>query len=143
MSTPLVLPDPLVDLRDWARTHPRLVPLLAGRVYWNFPDDLNTYPAVRIYDSVVPTILPSGGGIPAVDAHIAWDIFGGAKTDFLAVKAISITLVAILNELQPDTIIGDTRVKNVDAIGGINSPDPATGFPRYVLDTRWLCTVTH
>jgi hypothetical protein len=136
----LVLPDPIVDLRDWFRTHPDLMPLAGDRWYWKFPDALATWPAVRMYDSEPPVILPNGGGIPLIDAHIAFDIFGGSDADFLTVKAISLTLVAILNQLQSDTIIGNTMVKNADATGGINSPDPATGFPRYVLDTRWLCT---
>lgn len=138
--TTITIADPLVDLLDWCRTHPDLTPLLGARTYWKFTASIDTYPAMRIYDSVLPVILPSGGGLPITDAHIAFDIFGGAPADFLAVKQIATTLVAILHTFPQNYIIGNTMVKNAEVTGGINSPDPATGNPRYVLDSRWTCT---
>src|SRR5207248_1331565 len=102
------------------------------------------YPAVRLYDSVPPSIAPNGGAIPLVDAMVAFDIFGDASDgSFQAVKAVATTLTAVIDAINCGTIIGGTRVLNADVIGGSSDDDPATGWPRYVIDTRWLCVAAN
>jgi hypothetical protein len=142
MTTMTPVCNPLIDLKPWLIAQPDLAPLHGGRVFFKFPVGLDAYPAVRMYNSVLPVFLPNDGGMPVVDAHIAFDVFGGSDEDFDAVNAIATTLVGVLNAIQPGTVIGGTRVLDADAIGGTDSPDPATGWPRYILDTRWTCTAT-
>lgn len=143
MTAPLVLADPVIDLLPWTKTQAQLAPLHGGRVYWRFPTGLKTYPAIRLYDAVPPLIPPSGGGLPMVEAHVAFDIWAdpeGDGTDFPAVKQIATTIVAVFHDMAPGTLIGNTLVKNADATTAVFSPDPETGCARYVIGVSIYAT---
>lgn len=133
-------PDAMADIRAWARAHSELNPLHGGRVFFRWPNGLNDWPSIRIYD--FGTVQP--GEVPLVDLRVSFEITGrpvsattGGGT-FADVSALRWAVVDACHNLAPGRIgSGATYVGNVSVTGMTPSPDPDTGAARYIVDTLW------
>lgn len=144
----VVIPDFMPDVRYWLRTHPDLAPFHAGRVFFRIPD------AGKVSGGVLMRLYRIGGGIADLggDAPIStfdisiecWCIQTPTTPDprklYTTVRQMADATVSALFQVIPGSLLnptGQTRALNALATTVIDSPDPETGDPRMVVDSRW------
>lgn len=144
----LVIPDALPDIRYWLRTHPLLVPLHLGRVFFRLPDPQNIggWPIMRIYRLPGGGIVETGGDTPFYRMYVTVECWSNGPPerrgfDFASVRQLAQAAESALWDLDSGTLLNPagngTRAQAALATGTIDSPDPDTGWPRMVVDTRW------
>lgn len=142
----VIVPDFLSDARHWLRRHPDLQPLVGARVFFRIPDSA-TFPLQRIY-RMGGAMQQGGGGIPVQDFLLSIECWGAAPgtpqstpfNGYDAVREIVAATESAIWQLPSGTQInpsGRTLVIDAAVSNAIDSPDPDTGAPRYVLDSRF------
>lgn len=134
----VIVPDAMNDLRWWLRRVPDLVPLVGGRVVFRIRDD-TPFPLQRIYRSG-GGMRQDGGGTPIQDILLSIECWGAAENGYDAVRAIVAATESAVWQLTSGTRInptGQTLVVDSIVTNSIDSPDPDTGAPRYILDSRF------
>jgi hypothetical protein len=142
----VVVPDVLSDVRYWLRRQSDLVPLVGGRVVFRIPDTM-AFPLQRIYRSG-GGIRQSGGDTPIMDVLVSIECWGAppntpgssSANGYTTVRQIVAATESAIWQLPSRTLLnpgGLTVVVNAAVTNAIDAPDPDTGAPRYVLDSRW------
>lgn len=142
----VVVPDFMSDARFWLRRVPDLVPLVGGRVVFRIRPD-TPFPLQRIYRSG-GGMRQSGGGAPIQDIMLSIECWGAepnspqstSSNGYEAIRQIVAATESAIWQLPSRTQInpsGQTIVVDAAVLNAIDSPDPETGSPRYVLDSRW------
>lgn len=142
----VIVPDFLSDARYWLRRQSDLVPLVDGRVFFRIPPNA-IFPLQRIYRSG-GGMRQSGGGTPIQDIMLSIECWGAApdsptatsSNGYNAVRSVVAATESAIWQLTSRTQInptGQTIVVDAAVLTGIDSPDPETGSPRYVLDSRF------
>lgn len=140
MTTSLVFPNAMWDLRAWLRAHPYLAPIHDGRVFFRLPDD-PVAPLMRLYRA-------GGGGAqndgeaPLQDIRLSIEIWGitdeaTGRSDYQSLTRLQMGLEAACHDNQPGTLVnprGNTILDNANFTTGFDSPDPSTGWPRIVCN---------
>jgi len=120
------------SLRTWARNHPLLTPLLAGRVFFGVPAASPVLPLV--------TVARIGGGpqpgeAPLEDVRITFEVWAKGKEDATEVMT---NLVEALFDMRNDTLPGDTHGYSAQDVNVLWQPDNTAKLARYIVD----CAVT-
>ncbi len=125
--------DAEFEVRAWARAHPRLVPLIAGRTFFGLPRE-------PVYPLIV--LGRVGGGLDPSDApidrpRISFACWGPAgNTSRADASTVAYTLRAIALGLVHGTPVGAVFASGAATLelGPLWLPDRKTGRARYVLD---------
>jgi hypothetical protein len=139
MPTVYTVPDVLNDVRYWLRRQADLAAVHAGRVFFRIPDNQASFPLMRIYRTG-GGMRQTGGGAPISDVLISIECWSNLERLYGTVRQLAQVTEAALWSLPSGmqinpaglTVVIDAMVLNV-----IDSPDPDTGWPRIVCDTRW------
>lgn len=135
--TTTTYPDVLGDLRTWCRALPGLSSI-SGRVFFHIPTTTPTFPLVRLY---LVGGGPDGNEAPVENIRVAFEIWGrplrgGGATGpgtYGDITALMLAIKAGLHDLVGP--IGTTTVVlNAEATNVLQSPDPDTGAPRFIVD---------
>lgn len=138
----LVIPTPSLarGLLDWAPTQPRLS-YFGGRFYAGFPADV-VYPAARVYKSGGGRV-DSGGDLPIWEINIAWDLWHNDPNQFEPLEDAAGELEALVEYLTtgsgPQQLPHGVLVTDCKVNTSLPSPDPASDWPRFILDTTFWC----
>lgn len=135
-----VLPDYLNDVRYWLRHNTALSPILSGRVFFHIPDGQTKYPLIRMYRAG-GGLVQMGGETPLMSMNISLDCWHNVDTGYTSLRLLVQALEAELFTLPSNTTInpsGSTVALDAVVTNALDSPDPALGWPRYVVDTRWV-----
>lgn len=155
MADVVLFPDTLSDVRYWLRRHPLLVPFHAGRVVLRIPQETViaplVWPLIRI--SKVGGSIVGSGGVPLETVRIQMDCWGRpasttAANGYGPLRQMVLALKSALWQLPSGTLInptGQTVVTDASVVLDMDSPDPDTGQPRYVVDGQFavISTITH
>jgi hypothetical protein len=142
----VIVPDFLSDVRYFLRRQSDLVPLVGGRVFFRIPDTA-LFPLQRIYRSG-GGIRQAGGDAPIQDILLSVECWGAppdspqasSSNGYESIRQIVAATESAIWQLPSGTQInpsGQTLVVSAVVTNAIDSPDPDTGSPRYVLDSRW------
>jgi hypothetical protein len=138
--TTLPLPDALPDIRAYLRTHPFLSSLSAGRVFFKLPDKDPAAPFIRL-NSSADTMDP--GDSPLLIARVGIQIFGLQDSDFPKLRQVKVAIQSIAYLFDQGVVLGSggTKGKQLVVNTAFDSQDPATGWPRIIMDTSWTVSV--
>jgi hypothetical protein len=134
----VVFPDVLNDVRYWLRRHPDLAPITGGAVFFRIPTTPSSWPLQRIYRL--------GGGVrpgtdaPIQDVLVSIECWHNQDSGYQALRQLVAATESAVWTLPSAARInpsGQTLVTDAAVTNAIDSPDPDTGYPRYVLDTRF------
>lgn len=137
----IVFSDWLFDLRTWLRTHPALVPLVNGRVFFRVPPVLKgqKFPAIapfmRVYSAGGG---PQPGEAPIEDNRAAIEVWGNEGSDYDNLREVVVALKSAFFRMDND-VVGGTCFFYGLVTSAPDAPDPSTGAPRYVVDTLITC----
>jgi hypothetical protein len=130
VTSSLVFPDVMVDLRYWLRNDPTLNPLHGGRVFFRLPKTTQA-PMVRL--------TRIGGGVqtnsetPLQDISVIMEVWGMQNSDYQAVRQLSLAIESVCHQYVPGTPLnptGNTIMHNANFTYSADAPDPDTGWPR-------------
>jgi hypothetical protein len=130
MTSSLIFPDVMLDLRYWLRNDPILNPLHGGRVFFRLPKTTQA-PMLRI--------TRIGGGqqanseTPLQDIQCIIEVWGMQNSDYQAVRQLVIALEHVCHQYVPGTPLnptGNTILWNASFTYATDQPDPETGWPR-------------
>ena len=134
----LVYPDFLTDVQAWLKVHPDLAPLHGGRVFLRIPNKPEQVgvPFQRIYRV--------GGGqvpnteVPQLNVRLSVESWGHTFGDYPAVRQLVLATESALHVMENETS-GGTLMQYAYVSGSVDSPDPDTGWPRFVSDLQLTC----
>lgn len=146
----VIVPDFMSDARFWLRRQSDLVALRGARVFFRIPPDA-IFPLQRIYRTG-GGMQQGGGGAPVQDILLSIECWGAApdspgatsSNGYDAVRSLVAATESAIWQLPSKTQInptGQTLVVDAAVTNSIDSPDPDSGSPRYVVDSQW--TVIH
>lgn len=130
MTTP---PDFLTDFKDWAIAHPDLT----ANVVWRFPKQ-PVYPIILLHGAGRVRLA---GEAPFWSQRLAYQVWTNDDAQFTAIKNLADALCGALDDITSMTVIGTSLVRSVTGTSCDESPDPDTGWPRFIVNTR--ITATH
>lgn len=128
MST--TIPDALPDVKLW------LASLGVGPAYFRLP------PAPQLDKITTPFIRlsRSGGGpdanseVPETTIRCTVEVFGQSNASYEAVRTGALAIEQAVFAVSGQTLIGNsTMLLAANVLNGFDSPDPDTGFPRYII----------
>lgn len=134
----VVFPDVLGDLRYWLRRHPDLAPITAGRVFFRIPEKPGGWPLQRIYRHGGGA-RPTGGGAPVQDVLVSVECWHNVDSGYQVLRQLVAATESAFWTLTSDTLLnpaGTTLAVDAAVTNVIDSPDPETGWPRFVVDAR-------
>lgn len=134
----VVFPDAMNDLRYWLRRQSDVAAFTNGRCFFRIPDNA-LFPLQRIYRSG-GSVRQTGGGAPLQDLLVSIECWtnelGGYGTlrELVAATESAVFGLTSNTRINPtgNTLVVDAVVSNV-----IDSPDPDTGWPRFICDSRF------
>lgn len=115
-------------LRTWEKTHPLLVPVVAGRVFFGYPDGSPALPLLTLSRAGG---APQRGEAPLEDVRISHSVWGSNKKMAIdGVKALTSALHSLSNVVLDEfTYAYSAEVTNV-----LWLPDQEAKLARYVCD---------
>jgi hypothetical protein len=128
-------PDVLKDTQYWLKNHPTLVPINGQRVFFKIPPKPSGSPFLRIYRS--GGAVGEDTEIPNQDIRIAVEVWGLMASDYDKVRGTVTAVETLCHEVRSPTLLnptGLTILNNALVTTAADSPDPDTGWPRYVMD---------
>jgi len=137
MTSNLIYPDPMWDLRYWLRNDPILNPLHGGRVFFRLP---------RTTQAPMLRLTRIGGGqqinseTPLQDLQVIIEVWGMQNSDYQAVRQLVIALEHVCHEYVPGTPLnptGNTILWNASFTYASDAPDPDTGWPRMLVHVQF------
>lgn len=134
------VPDVLGDVRYWLRHHPALTAPLSGRVFFRIPDNQTQFPLIRL-SRTGGGAMGNGGDLPALRINISLELWHNADSGYNALRSLVAATETALFNMPAGTLLnpsGTTIALDAMVGNGMDSPDPALGWPRYILDTAWL-----
>jgi hypothetical protein len=135
----LTTPNIEREIRPWAAAQPRLS-YFGGRFYWAFAPEV-TYPACRVYKSGGGRVR-NGGDTPEWEINLAWDTWSDQEGEYQNLRDATDELEALIEYLTtgsgPQTI-GTVVVLDSWVNASLPSPDPASGWPRFIVDSTFRC----
>ena len=122
-----LLPDTEAAARAWARVHPLLAPVVAGRVFFGFPPGDPALPLITVAELAD---TPDAG--PDVTAcRLTWQVWGKDKATASDAKR---ALVAALRGIASDPLTAEVECAYADQITTVWLPDDESRLARYVVD---------
>lgn len=135
----VVFADALPDIRYWLRNQPDLNALHAGRVFFRLPAQPGGWPLMRIYQhGGAPVEL--GGDAPLDELLVSVECWHNQPAGYQQARQLTVALRSVLHFLPAGTVLNpsSSTVALAAAVTNvIDSPDPDSGWPRLVCDTRW------
>lgn len=141
MPPSIVIPDYMPDIKAWLKAHPTLTPLHAGRVFFRIPTKQAQWPILRLYQ-MTGGMMSQGGDGTESQVFIAIEVIGQPQSfDYTPVRQLATAVESVLWTMAAGTVLnpgtGQTVAHDARSMNRIDSQDPDTGSPRFVLDTRW------
>jgi hypothetical protein len=122
-----LLPDVLPDLKAWLVA----LDVVGSRVWYRLPKKPSNSPFIR---------LSRAGGGPQQDAEVpvvifraTVEIWGLMDSDYEAVRAVALAIEQAAHNVNGPNFAGtNTILLSANVLTGYDSPDPDTGWPRYI-----------
>lgn len=139
----VIFPDAINDIRYFLRRHPDLTPFTNGRVVFRIPTKDPVFPLQRIYRTG-GGVQQGGGGAPIQDILVSIECWHNLLTGYGALRQLVAATESAVFSIPSKTLIspiGNTLVLDAICLNVIDSPDPADGWPRFIVDTRFTVTL--
>lgn len=133
----VVYPPAMLDIRYWLRRHPDISPYTNGRTFFRIPENAQ-FPLQRIYRS--------GGGrqqgrdAPVQDVLVSIECWSNLDGGYQALSQMVTATQSAVDDLPSRSLINPTSttlVVDAQVTNLIDSPDPDTGWPRFIVDSRF------
>ena len=138
----LIVPDVIADVRAWLRSQPSLAALHGGRVFYRVPDPAKVggWPLLRLY-RLGGGIIEEGGDTTTSQVDLSIEVWHNQTQGYTTVRQLALLLESVIKKIPAGTVInpaGSTVVLSGHVTNTIDSPDPDSGWPRMVADSRWV-----
>lgn len=136
----ILVADPMPDIRYWLRTQPDLQAIHNGRVFFRIPNQQSQFPLLRIYRHG-GGITSDGGDARTSTVNVTVEAWHNVQADYNLARQLAVALESALWTLPPSTLLNpgsDTVAYNAEVTSTIDMPDPESGWPRLICDTRWV-----
>lgn len=138
----VIFPDTLNDVRFWLRRQADVAAITSGRCFFRIPDNA-TFPLQRIYRTG-GAVQQGGGGTPIQDVLVSIECWHNELGGYTTLRQLVAATESAVFALPSQSLInptGNTRVVDAVVSNVIDNPDPDTGWPRFICDTRFTVTL--
>jgi hypothetical protein len=139
----VIVPDALNDIRYWLRHNTDILAYTASRTFYRIPASPQ-FPLQRIYRTG-GGIRQTGGGAALQDVLVSVECWHNQDSGYQTLRQMVAATESAIWQIPSRTVInpgGNTRVVDAVVSNVIDSPDPDSGWPRFILDTRWSVIAT-
>lgn len=126
----VIFSDALLDIRAWLRADPDMRAFHSGRVFYRIPDNPSGYPLLRLYRVGGGTSATSE--VPEQTIRIGLEVWGAVNSDYSKVRQLVTAIESSFHQAS-NLVVGGTLIQNASIQGSIDSPDPDTGCPRFII----------